>query len=265
MPCAMPITCRELTAVCRVLARRADDSAVVVSYGEKLNQLGLVWLSKPGVIAPLLTDQGLASLPAVSPDGKWLAFTSTRAGKSEVYVAPLSVGGEQASLGERRIQISSGGGSETQWRRDSREIIYLSPDARVMSVTLTVSGSNVEPGKPAELFRIASADVAGTRPFAANADLTEALRHEQLGWVRGRTFLELGKAADLAGDADAVLQRQCPQEELLLERVEAHAPLDGHAVFLSLRWSTQCGRSQGRARASRSSKYPRASTPTKFA
>jgi tetratricopeptide (TPR) repeat protein len=38
------------------------------------------------------------------------------------------------------------------------------------------------------------------RASDAIADLTEALRREQLPWVRGRTYLELGKAADLAGD-----------------------------------------------------------------
>jgi tetratricopeptide (TPR) repeat protein len=39
----------------------------------------------------------------------------------------------------------------------------------------------------------------------AIADLTEALRHEQLGWIRGRTYLELGKAADLAGNRSGAL------------------------------------------------------------
>ena len=39
----------------------------------------------------------------------------------------------------------------------------------------------------------------------AIADLTEALRHEQLGWVRARTYLELGKAADLAGNRAGAL------------------------------------------------------------
>jgi hypothetical protein len=43
------------------------------------------------------------------------------------------------------------------------------------------------------------------RASEAIADLTEALRHEQLGWVRGRTYLELGKAADLAGNRAAAL------------------------------------------------------------
>jgi len=149
-----------------------DGSAVVVSYGEKQNQIGLVRLSKPGVVEPLLTDQGLAFLPAVSPDGRWLAFTATRAGKSEVYLAPLSDDGKTARLGERRIQVSSGGGSGTLWRKDSREIVYTSPDRRLMSVTLTVSGTVIEPGKVTALFTILPPG-SGSRPFAANSDLTK--------------------------------------------------------------------------------------------
>ena len=56
--------------------------------------------------------------------------------------------------------------------------------------------------------------------------------------------------ADAGGGGDAVLQGHGAQEVLLLEGVQAHAALDGHRV--SLRGSTQPGRSQGRARASRS-------------
>ena len=44
------------------------------------------------------------------------------------------------------------------------------------------------------------ARVRQRRAPEAIADLTEALKHEQLGWVRTRTYLELGKAADLAGN-----------------------------------------------------------------
>jgi tetratricopeptide (TPR) repeat protein len=39
----------------------------------------------------------------------------------------------------------------------------------------------------------------------ATADLTEALKREQLLWIRGRTHLELGKAADLSGNRAAAL------------------------------------------------------------
>jgi tetratricopeptide (TPR) repeat protein len=43
------------------------------------------------------------------------------------------------------------------------------------------------------------------RAADAIADLTDALKYEQLGWVRTRTHLELGKAADLAGDRQRAL------------------------------------------------------------
>jgi tetratricopeptide (TPR) repeat protein len=43
------------------------------------------------------------------------------------------------------------------------------------------------------------------RHAEAIADLTEALKHEQMSWVRARTYLELGKAADLAGNRAGAL------------------------------------------------------------
>jgi hypothetical protein len=50
------------------------------------------------------------------------------------------------------------------------------------------------------LYERGMARVRLRRAAEAIADLTEALTHEQLGWVRTRTYLELGKAADLAGN-----------------------------------------------------------------
>jgi hypothetical protein len=43
------------------------------------------------------------------------------------------------------------------------------------------------------------------RAADAIADLTDALKQEQLAWVRTRTYLELGKAADLAGDRQGAI------------------------------------------------------------
>lgn len=50
------------------------------------------------------------------------------------------------------------------------------------------------------LYERGMARVRLRRAPEAIADLTDALKHEQLGWVRTRTYLELGKAADLAGN-----------------------------------------------------------------
>ncbi len=58
-----------------------------------------------------------------SPDGKWIAYT----GFDGIAVQPFP-----GSSG--RIQISSGGGSQAVWSRDGREITYIAPDRKLMSV-----------------------------------------------------------------------------------------------------------------------------------
>ncbi|MGK2935554.1 MAG: protein kinase domain-containing protein [Gemmatimonadaceae bacterium] len=55
--------------------------------------------------------------PAVSPDGRWLAYVSDESGQNEVYVRPLE--GEGA-----KILVSQNGGSEPVWARNGRELYY---------------------------------------------------------------------------------------------------------------------------------------------
>jgi dipeptidyl aminopeptidase/acylaminoacyl peptidase len=66
--------------------------------------------------------------PRLSPDGRWLAYTSNESGRTEVLVQ---------SFPEARgtTQISTRGGSEPVWSRDSRELFYLDGDA-MMSVEI---------------------------------------------------------------------------------------------------------------------------------
>jgi len=59
--------------------------------------------------------------PAVSPDGRWLAYVSTQSGQAEVYVRPIAGDPE-------RTQISLRGGSEPMWSHDGRELFYRSND-----------------------------------------------------------------------------------------------------------------------------------------
>ncbi len=55
--------------------------------------------------------------PTLSPDGRWLAYTSTESGRDEVYVRPFPGPGG-------RWQVSSGGGSEPRWAHSGREMFY---------------------------------------------------------------------------------------------------------------------------------------------
>jgi Tol biopolymer transport system component len=150
----------------------ADGKSLVLTHGDKQTLIGLVRLSRPGTIEPLLNEPGLTDGAAVSPDGRWLAFTTTSRGKPEIVVAPFSDDGTTARLGDRRMQISSGGAYAPIWRKDSREIVYSTLDNRVMSVTFSGTGIAFVPSTPATLFKAAS-PTNQTIAFTANAELAK--------------------------------------------------------------------------------------------
>ena len=81
----------------------------------------------------------------VSPDGRWIAYASDESGNWEVYVRTFPVPG-----GKRTISID--GGAEPQWRRDGRELYYLTPDGTLMSVAVH-SGEEFAAASPKPLFR----------------------------------------------------------------------------------------------------------------
>src|SRR5207245_9429154 len=76
----------------------------------------------------------------VSPNGRWLAYTSYESGKDEVYV-------ESFPLPGNKRQISTDGGVMPRWRRDGTELFYLAGDQYLMA--LPVKGETVlETGRP---------------------------------------------------------------------------------------------------------------------
>ena len=61
-----------------------------------------------------------------SPDGKWVAYQSNESGRSEIYVQPFPGPG-------RKLQISSSGGAQPRWNKNSKEIFYVSLDSKMMA------------------------------------------------------------------------------------------------------------------------------------
>jgi Tol biopolymer transport system component len=70
--------------------------------------------------APLINSPYSETHAQISPDGKWIAYTSDSVGKRrEIHVQPFPTG-------DGRWQISDGGGDWPRWRRDSKELYYHS-------------------------------------------------------------------------------------------------------------------------------------------
>jgi serine/threonine-protein kinase len=81
--------------------------------------------------------------PSLSPDGRWLAYTSNDAGRYEVYVRPTSTA-------EGRWQISAEGGVEPVWSASGSELFYRRGD-QVLAVDV-VTDPTFAHGKPRTLF-----------------------------------------------------------------------------------------------------------------
>jgi Tol biopolymer transport system component/predicted Ser/Thr protein kinase len=90
---------------------------------------------------PATEDQG-----QFSPDGHWVAYTSNESGQSEIYVIPFP----PAPNGSRWL-LSKGGGVMPRWRRDGKELFYISPDWKMMAVDVTTSPT-FQSGTPKALF-----------------------------------------------------------------------------------------------------------------
>jgi serine/threonine protein kinase len=83
-----------------------------------------------------------------SPDQKWLAFAQpgTQAGGFNLMVAPFPGPGGL-------IQISNHGGAQARWSGDGKEIFYISPDKKLVAVSIDSSQGKLVAGVPHALFQ----------------------------------------------------------------------------------------------------------------
>ncbi|HEV8231125.1 MAG TPA: protein kinase, partial [Thermoanaerobaculia bacterium] len=98
-----------------------------------------------GTNRPLIATNANESGAALSPNGRWIAYLSDETGAEEVYVQSFPAGNE-------RQQVSVGGGAQPRWRGDGKELFYISPDRKVMSLDIR-TGEHLEPGPPRPLFQ----------------------------------------------------------------------------------------------------------------
>ena len=94
---------------------------------------------------PLLNEKYYESFPQISPDGQWMAYTSTESGRYEVYVRPFP----EANKG--RWTVSTNGGTDPLWSGDRQELLYWADDALMVVPVQTTPLFRF--GTPKELFQ----------------------------------------------------------------------------------------------------------------
>ncbi len=117
--------------ILRGYAWSPDGNSAVFVFGsaETRRDLGVLELGEDTTWRPLLETEADESHPALSPDGRWLAYTSDVSGRPEVYMERF------LEMGDRRL-VSVGGGHQPVWSPLGNELFYRSstPEGPVMMV-----------------------------------------------------------------------------------------------------------------------------------
>jgi Tol biopolymer transport system component len=98
-----------------------------------------------------------------SPDGRWMAYVSDESGRWEIYLQPIPATGG-------KWLVSNTGGTQPRWRRDGKELFYLSSELKITSVEVNL-GKTPELSAPRALFpaRIVQNGI-GTDEFVVSPD-----------------------------------------------------------------------------------------------
>ena len=94
---------------------------------------------------PLIRENWIMRNAQLSPDGKWMAYSSNESGNWEIYVTSFP-------RVDNKWQISRGGGKEPRWRRDGKELFFLSAEGKMIAVPIKAT-ANFEAGSPQTLFQ----------------------------------------------------------------------------------------------------------------
>ena len=113
--------------------------------------------SNPAQARPFAQTPAYEGGGRLSADGKWLVYVSNESGRNQVYVRSFPDG-------DRRLQVSTDGGTQPALSGNGAEIFYRNGD-RMMAVELRATAAGVELSQPRMLF---------DRPYSYGAGITIA-------------------------------------------------------------------------------------------
>jgi eukaryotic-like serine/threonine-protein kinase len=86
---------------------------------------------RPGVdtaAVPLVATKYTENAPAISPNGRWLAYSSNESGEYDVYVVPFP------NTAGAKWAVSTRGGTEPLWSHSGKELFYRDVAGNMVSV-----------------------------------------------------------------------------------------------------------------------------------
>jgi eukaryotic-like serine/threonine-protein kinase len=162
-----------------------------LAYREPIKGIIAVWMlpmsgeRKP---YPFLQSQFAQLSGRFSPDTKWVAYCSNESGEFKVYVVPFPGPGG-------KWQVSAGSGCNPRWRRDGKELFYVSFDNKLIAADVRANGSSFEVGTLHTLFEARPA--SGLSSFDAAGDGQRFLFAYELGQPDAAITLVVNWTADV--------------------------------------------------------------------
>jgi Tol biopolymer transport system component len=148
-----------------------------------------VWpVASGGKAYPLMKTQFQHGAPAISPDSRWIAYSSNETGVPQIYAQAFP------GLGTKS-RISETGGQQPRWSGNGRELFFLAPGGIMMVAGIdTAGGFRVTP--PKALFPTGIAQSGNNHPYvvtkdgqhflvARNADADLSPMTVTLNWLAG--------------------------------------------------------------------------------
>ncbi|HET9409822.1 MAG TPA: protein kinase [Candidatus Sulfotelmatobacter sp.] len=113
--------------------------------GSEFLVLPMLESQRPFDFLPGVAGLSRFTFPRVSPDGRWLAYSTFETGRQEIYISSFP-------SGAGKWQVSTADGTEPYWRRDGKELFYRTLDATLMSAEISEQNGSPVVGRPRPLF-----------------------------------------------------------------------------------------------------------------
>ena len=137
----------------------SDGRYVIASMNDPRTNFDVsaISIAGPHQVIPIVHSTFREEEGVLSPDDRWLAYTSNESGTKQIYAVTFPGGGN-------RIQISTAGGVVGRWSHDGHELDYFEPSSkRLMAVQIESLNGELRPSIPVALFPLGSPPYDVTR------------------------------------------------------------------------------------------------------
>jgi serine/threonine-protein kinase len=155
----MPEPLREQPVAGIVRTWSAAGDLLMASFPTATGDILVMRASGNDTPRPLVATEYIEADPALSPNGRWLAYVSNRTGRPEIWVQGYPEGPV--------VRVSNNGGYEPRWSADGRELFYFVGNA-MMAVKMQTAD---EPSFDAPVQLFAGRFLLTTNSTAASYDV----------------------------------------------------------------------------------------------